>query len=139
MRNNDGESQMMVTCAKKDLMEILEKNRTKHVEEYTAACKAFKKAVLVTAQAHRSTLTTFIDELEGGKTGNLGKLPELNWHHLPRPQSYEESYTRALGMLKLHTEDKLTLDMGTYRRYVEDDWEWSGQAKASNRSYLVGG
>lgn len=138
--NNDNSSSTIVVTVKKDeLISILTANRDKHINEYKAACEVYKAKVLDEAKKAETQIIAF---QAAWKVANFDKLPKFpdvySFQQLPKPVSYEDSYTRALGMLKLHTKDEMTLDLQTYRQYVEDDWEWSASAKLSNSRYLGG-
>lgn len=138
MRNNGNESQMVVTVKKEELLKILEENRTAHVQEFENACKIYREKVLQEVRTHKSMLAEFENVFKEASFQDLPKFPDINLHRLPKPVSYVKSYDRAIGMLQLHSKDEMTIDMETYQKYVEDDWEWSAQAKMSNSSYLVG-
>lgn len=136
MRGGNGDDVMVVTVKKSELIEILTKNKAKHVDEFKQACAIYRKKVLEEYGAFKSGIAEFLHTWEAATDFN--KLPDFPRLHtqLTRPVSYEDAYDRALGMLKLHTKDEMTLDMTSYRKYIEDEWEWSSSAKLSNASYL---
>lgn len=55
---------------------------------------------------------------------------------LPKPVSYSDEYERAIGMLKMHVEDTIELDLAEYRQYIQDDWGWKHHFTASTSQYL---
>lgn len=137
MRSDGGTEVMVVTVEKAKLIQILKVNREKHVQEFKDACTVYKARVREEYAAFKTGIVEFLHEWDAATDWNkLPKFPEVH-SRLPKPVSFAEQYDRALGMLELHTKTEMTLDMATYRKYVEDDWEWSSQAKMSNASYLV--
>jgi hypothetical protein len=136
MRGNGTDSQMVVTVRKDKLIEILTENRAKHVEEYNQAVAIYRKRVAEKIGTIKEALTTWLIEFEKNPHKEV-TYPEA-YLRLPQPKSYEDSYTRTLGMLGLHTGETLTIDQDTYRQYVDDEWEWKAQSKMSNASYLSG-
>lgn len=134
-----GDSEAMtVTVRKSDLLRILTNNKQKHVEEFEQACAVYKKKVAEEYSAFRSQIAEFLHEWDAAtRWESLPRFPEMV-SRLPKPESFAAHYTRAIGMLELHAKDEMTLDMAAYRRYIEDDWEWSSRAKAVRDSYLVG-
>jgi hypothetical protein len=139
MRGGNGDDVMVVTVRKEKLVEKLTLNRMKHIAEFEKASGAYKKKLAQEYRAFKEGIVEYLAVIEETKNlEDLKSAPHFS-SKLPRPQNYAEYYDRALGMLELHSKDEMTLDMATYRKYIEDDWEWSSQAAVSNRGYLVGG
>lgn len=137
MRGGGGE-EMVVTVKTETLIAKLTENKVKHVDEYKKACDVYRTKLAEEFDGFKKEVETYLGKITNNKElEKLGYPPRLTTA-LPRPVNYEDHYNRALGMLRLHSKDEMTLDMASYRKYVEDDWEWSHQAATSNKSYLGG-
>lgn len=137
MRGGGGE-EMVVTVKTETLIAKLTENKVKHVEEYKKASEVYRKKLGEEFTGFKGELEKYLGQIADNKElEKLGYPPRLG-SNLPRPVNYEDHYNRALGMLRLHSKDEMTLDMASYRKYVEDDWEWSSAAATSNRGYLGG-
>lgn len=121
-----GNREMKVTVKKEELLEKLAKNREKHCADYVQACKGYKEAAI---KALSSRLDKFKDVDPANNSLNL------DFSKLPKPVSHERDYDKAIGLLKMHAEDKIVLDMEAYGYYVEDNWEWKAGFAATNSSY----
>jgi hypothetical protein len=53
------------------------------------------------------------------------------------PKDQTKDYDRIIGMLEADTEPTITLDEADYRRYVQDEWDWTSQWKTTNAAYGV--
>lgn len=136
----NGSTEMSVTVDKTNLIKILMKNREEHLKLFKEAHKAWRgktaeaygEAAVNAARAAKEWSAYFEGEREKPKSIYLGDA-----NNLREPASHVAEYDRALGMLTLHTGETMTLDMDSYRRYVDDEWDWSNQAKAIFDSYTV--
>lgn len=127
---------MTVTVAKAELVEILTRNRASHVAEFEHARGVWREKMKTAVQKHVEELTAYLKtELVEVAFEKIKPYPQPQISELPRPVSFAQSYDRALGMLKLHVKEEMTIDMDTYRQYVEDDWDWKSQALISNSRY----
>lgn len=133
---SDNESIMVVTVKKEALLGILQKNLKAHVEEFNTACGIYRTKVLEEAKDSIDKLIVYMEAFEKADFDNPPKYPDI-YLRLPKPLSYAKHYERAIGMLELHSKDEMTLDISTYQKYVEDDWEWSSSAKMSNSFYTT--
>lgn len=104
---------------KAKLRETLRSNREKHLAEFKEARVNYKKKALEFLRDQES-------EIEKGGV--------LAYSHLPAPQNHVEHYDTALRMLDQTTENLIELDVNSFRKLVEDNWEWSNQFKTSNAS-----
>ncbi len=66
-----------------------------------------------------------------------GKLVSLSFH-LTVPKDYSSVYRTTISMLELHTEDKINLEAGDYKKLIDDDWEWAQDFVISNSAYSSG-
>lgn len=142
IQGRNGSTDMTVTVEKNNLIQILQKNRDEHLRLYQEAHKVFRahiaNALDDAARRAASASAEWSRYYEGA--GPRPKIPSLTdeLHHLTEPQSHVEEYDRALGMLRLHTGETMTLDMTSYRCYVDDEWDWSHRTKAVFDSYTGG-
>lgn len=115
---------VMVSCAK--LLRVLQENRAKHAQEYTAALEGWREEV-------KEKMAEMLDSLavDSLKDPNLSELFKLE-----RPVSYEENYLTLIGMLEMATETEIELNQQQYQQYVEDKWVWKEQWSVSNRHYM---
>lgn len=138
MQGRNGSTEMVVSVEKNKLIAILEKNRDEHLKLYKEAHKVWRRQVSdaydEAAVRAREAAKAWSAYFEGDD--NKPKMVPLNDAlSLQEPVSHVDEYDRALGMLKLPTGETLTLDMASYRSYVDDEWDWSRQAKGVFHSY----
>ena len=89
-----------VTLKKEALLEVLKKNKEKHIAEYQEAKKNWK----VKAKARLGELLIELEEKE-----------ELPHPGLAKPISYEKDYTTAISMLEFSVDDTIELTQGEFR------------------------
>ena len=110
---------------------IVRTNKDKHVAEFVEAVADYKQAVLKIAQ----------DNLKVAKSGDLAKFKKME--DFPNePQSYENSYKRAIRMLELSVEDTIEVEEDVFNQLVLDEWNWKSMFSASNtmiKSYATFG
>jgi len=130
LQGRNGENIIQVQVDTKKLLETLKKNRETHIADYQKARIAFKEAAIKKAKA----------ALKDAEGINLDKkdLATISFHITP-PVEYTKEYDRAIGMLSLHTEPNITIDSGSYSKFVDDEWEWKNTFRHSNESYALGG
>jgi hypothetical protein len=104
-----------------ELLEILKKNREKHVAEYNLAVAGYPAAMIKELQ----------DQIKAVKKGTVKELHL----RLPRPTSYEENYTEVIEMLEMSVDKTIHLDRSGFKSYIKDEWGWSGAFKAMSSSY----
>lgn len=124
-----GSKDMKVTVIKAELLTKLGTNREKHIADYVAACKGYREAAI-------KALKEKLDAFEKGD--HQQKAMYLDFSKLPAPVSHEVDYDRAIGLLKMHAEEKIILDMDAYERFVIDNWEWKSGFAHTNSAYLGG-
>jgi hypothetical protein len=109
-----------ITVTKRDLLQQVKTNRTKHTTELSQAMQGWR------AQYYEK-LTAALELLQ--KQGN----PEAHIFLQP-PADHTKDYDRVIGMLELTTQDVVELDQLEFDRYVRDEWEWAGD-KLLNATY----
>lgn len=125
-----GTRDMKITVLKTTLLRKLRENREKHLRDFERAKEGYKEAALLALQKKLEIFSQF--------NGDSKEVPNLDFGKCPRPVCFIKDYDRAIGMLELHAEDKLILDMEAYQRFIEDSWDWKDTFHRSSSSYLVG-
>jgi hypothetical protein len=110
-----------VVVSKAELLTILEKNREQHKKDAEDALNGY----------YIEAKEKFLNALEAIRERK--DIPHIN---LFKPVSHVEQYDRAIGMLKMHVNDTVTLSMEEYASYVDDEWDWKHQWQLSNTAYL---
>ena len=105
------------------LLEMIEANRRKHIEDYNAALIVYRQKAI-------DELITALDMAEAG-----GKITR----HLdsPEPKSYEKEYDVCIKLLKFSVENTIELDVHQFRQYVMDEWTWSQTFETHTKAYNV--
>ena len=116
--------EMNITIKKNKLLTVLVKNKEKHVDNFKKAKAAFKDKAL-------SELNGRIGLIESGRSFDMN-------FSLPVPISYEKDYARAIGMLEFHMGESIELSQELYRKFIDDEWDWSRQFGVSTMSYVDG-
>lgn len=116
-----------VKLNREELLKIVRENMDKHVKEYEEAVVDYKALVLKLAKQNLSL----------AKTGDLSKFSKIQG--LPqKPQSYEDSYKRAIRMLELSVDSIIELEEEIFNQLVLDEWSWKRTFVASNTMYKTG-
>ena len=113
-----------VKVEKNELLGIVRENKKKHVKEFDESVKDYKKAAIKIAKEH----------VELAKSGELDQIAKIR--AMPqRPQSYEDSYNRAIRMMELSVEDVIEVEEDVFNQLVLDEWHWKNQFVASSALY----
>jgi hypothetical protein len=107
-----------------ELMDIVKKNKDKHVDAYTEAVEDYKAAVLKLTK----------DNLNLAKTQDLKNFVKIK--PLPNaPISYEPSYNRAIRMLELSVDEVIEVEEEVFNQLVLDEWSWKNSFMMTNSTY----
>lgn len=107
-----------------ELLDNLKRNRDKHLEEYQTAMIGWKEAVVKKMAAE-------LKRLEG-----TDEEPDLNFlSDLPKPVSYEKSYTEAMEVLEWENESLVVLNWQQMSQWARDEWGWSKTFLRTNAGY----
>ena len=124
MRNPLRNVMRSVKVDRTELLDIVRKNKVKHVKEFEESVKDYKKAAVKVAKEH----------VELAKTGELDQIAKIR--AMPqKPASYEKDYDRAIRMLELSVEDTIELEEDIFNQLVLDEWHWKNAFVASNSLY----
>ena len=106
------------------LLDIVQENKLKHIEQYIEAVEDYKIAVLKIAKLN----------FKFAKTGDLSEISKIK--SIPKaPESYESSYDKAIRMLELSVEDEILIDSTTFNQLVLDEWSWKQSFSLSGSLY----
>jgi hypothetical protein len=107
-----------------ELLEIVRANKLKHIASYDEAVIDYKQLVLQTATAN----------LKLAKTQDLESFSKIRSSPMA-PTSYEDSYQRAIRMLKLSVEEIIDVDEDIFNQLVLDEWTWKRNFMATTMAY----
>ncbi len=110
-----------VKVKKKELLEILRKNRAEHREIFEEASEAFRAEVIKELDLR----------LADAKAGKRIKLRI----ELVQSMDQTEEYDQAIAMCEMSVDDEISLSHDNFRNYVLDKWRWREQFIASNAGY----
>lgn len=115
---------MKVTVFTSQAIEVLEKNFAAHQEEY--------KQQLAGWQDKMKSFTGEVTKwaADGGSEWKRPAQPH-------KPQKFDKTYTRLLGMLKRHVETRIAFEDHEYDQIFLDKFNWKNQF-ASNSSLYTG-
>lgn len=108
-----------------ELLDIVRANKEKHIKEYAEAVIDYKKLVVKVA----------------GENVDIAAKDTVvkNFKHWPTtPESFEDSYKRAIRMLELSIEDIIEVEEDVFNQLVLDEWSWKRQFVGSTTSYKTG-
>jgi hypothetical protein len=111
-----------VKIKRKDLLEVVKKNRGAHRDIFLRAQEGFKKAAIAAIESMLS------DAREGKEVRRyIGLEP---------PTDQTKDYDRLVTMLEMSVDDEITLGQQEFACYVMDDWSWKAQFTQSTSRYL---
>ena len=94
-----------------ELIDALNNNKKKHVEDYDDAFKTWKEEVIV-------KLKELLDKFSSDPKTPL----EIN---LPEPVCFVKEYDIAIGMMELEVNEIIEISEQDSRRFFLDQWSWS--------------
>lgn len=107
-----------------ELLDIVRKNKEKHIAEFNEAVSDYLEVVIkITGE-----------NLGLAETRNFDQLAKIKSIPAP-PTSYESSYARSIRMLELSVDEIVELDEHTFNQLVLDEWQWKQMFTTSNLSY----
>lgn len=110
-----------------ELLDIVRANKDKHVADYLEAVNDYKALTIKVAQAN----------LKLSKTGDLEQFKRFK--AMPSaPNSYEDSYKRAIRMLELSVEDIIEVEEDVFNQLVLDEWQWKRGFITASATYKAG-
>lgn len=112
-----------VTVDKKELQEILIKNRSKHQAEYE---EAFEGYINTSIKSLEKILVAF----------KSGKTTKVKWNE-SRPTNNTKDYDRVIKMLEMSVDGFIELTSDEFANFVQDDWNWKDHWMLSNSKYMT--
>lgn len=112
---------MEIKVDRESLLERLENNREKHIEQYKEALRGYRV----------KCVEFFEEQLELAKQGRDFKTS----FNGSKPTSYSDDYDLSVSMVRYHTGDTLTLNSNDARCFLEDKWNWTSGFSMSNVLY----
>lgn len=110
-----------------ELLEIVKTNKEKHIAEYNESVEDYKKLVLQINTAN----------LKLAKTNDLEQFKRIKATP-SKPETYEDSYKRAIRMLELSIEDVIEVEEDVFNQLVLDEWNWKRAFTATSALYKSG-
>ena len=107
-----------------ELVQTLKKNREEHVEIVEEAQAEFRKLAI-------QKLDVMLKDAKSGK----GIRTSLG---LKVPTIHTDAFDNAIGLMEMTmraNEQTIEIDSGEYERFVRNNWEWTSEFIAFNRSY----
>jgi len=112
-----------VKMDRQQLLTIVKENKEKHIAEHVEAIEGYKLAVIKVAKFNL-------------KMANGGDVEKFKFAQMPRaPQTYEDSYTRAIRMLELSVDSIIELEEHIFNQLVLDEWAWKHDFAATSALY----
>ena len=111
-----------VTVDIDEIQQILVNNREQHKIDFADAINGYYIEIARELNAAMAVVEA------------RGDVPYI---HLTRPESHEEDYDMAIGMLTMHTDDTITISCEDYAKFVNDNWEWKHQWTHTNTQYYA--
>ena len=118
MRNGIASSAMKVRGD--DLLTKIEENRIQHIAEYKEAEEGYWAEL---QEKHEEALAAVKEREEPDRV------------YVPKPQSHEEDYDRAIMMLQMTSSDEILLDEQRFSQWVLDEWDWTHDFITTNSLY----
>ena len=128
--------------SRQELLEVLTKNAEKHEKDFRIAIEIWHTDVMNDLSEHRRKLKKFHRKFRDLSWEEMAdpKSDKMHMGHAlpfrPKPVNATKEYERAIRMLEMTTRENVELTADEFRNYVEDDWEWSREAKTINSMYL---
>jgi len=111
-----------ILVKKTDLIELVQKNKKTHLEQYELAVEGYWKTMAEEAAK--------LTEQAAART-----KPENVDINIFRPQNHLEEYETALKMLEMHQSDTVEISKEEFEKYALDKWSWKQEWKMSNSGY----
>lgn len=113
-----------VKVSRSELLEIVRKNKEKHIADFNESVEDFKAAAIKIAEQN----------LQLAQSGDVEKIAKFK--SLPtKPTSHEDSYTRAIRMLELSVEDVIEVEEDIFNQLVLDEWGWKQNFAVASALY----
>lgn len=106
-----------IKVVKQELIEKLKENRAIHKEEYEKAVLGYKINV-------KKALKEKLKELKNLPDLELGKFSTSFSVNLAKPDSHDDDFRLAIGMLELDVNEFAEISLEEYQQYYLNEWGW---------------
>jgi len=110
-----------VNIKKSDLVEVVTENRNAHRDLYEKAFHGYREECV-------KNLNLALDAI------NRGERIQIRIYDVC-PKDHTDDYDTVLNMLGLSVDEVIELTHQDFQQYVEDNWNWQEDWKASNSKY----
>jgi len=112
-----------ILVKKTDLIELVQKNKKTHLEQYELAIEGYWK-----------TMAEKADELREKAAARAKPVNVVI--NIFKPQNHLEEYETALKMLEMHQSGTIEISKEEFEKYALDKWSWKREWALSNSTYL---
>jgi hypothetical protein len=118
-----------VRIKRTDLIETIQSNRTRHIQEFTIANDSWK--VQFRAALQREALKVAEADSYSANTRWFDIQKEY-----PQPIGHVKDYDRVLRMLTMSADEIVTLSADDFNQFVMDEWTWKAAFTTTNSTYF---
>ena len=123
-----------VKMNRSELLDIVRKNKEKHILEYKEAVADYLLVIKKIAEQNVKIATSNRKVVEAST--DLNSINVVSYKSFPQqPSTFELEYSRAIRMLELSVEDVIELEDHIFNQLVLDEWEWKHKFVASAALY----
>lgn len=121
-----------VRLDRKELLKIIQDNRSKHNEEHAVALKGWRKAYAAEVKAKVDEWLEAAAKVEAG-----GEEPVSYFgHDLPdKPTLHVKEYDRIIRRMELSKDAEIFLSHSDFDKFVLDEWKWTAAHRIAVTSY----
>lgn len=113
-----------IRVSKKQLLEILQKNRREHRGVFLSAQAAFREVAIKALDA----------QLTAARKGRPFEFAQFL--RLEAPEDHTADYDRSIQMLEMSVDDIIVIDEREFQNYVQDVWQWSREWASNSLRYV---
>jgi uncharacterized protein (UPF0147 family) len=111
-----------VRIKRRELIEVVRKNKKEHRAEFLKAQEGYRQACI-------KELDQMLSDAREGR--NIRRAIQLT-----EPQDMTQEYETVLAMLEMSVDDVVELSASEFQCYVRDQWSWSTMVKSANSTYI---
>ena len=143
------QEQRVIEVNRRNLIDMLEFNRTKHIKDYEEAMAGYKAVLLakideafddakkqLEAQYEKTkTRVAAFNDSDIAKQRDSFTLIDPITVEMKVPRSYAKEYDAAIDMAKWDVRDTLELTHAEFTCFVRDQWDWKSGFEAVSLLY----
>ncbi len=120
-----------VKVKREELLHTIRENSQKHIDDYEAAIKGYKKMALTKVKETTDRITKQVESLEEGEMlRTVGYMINLTV-----PENHAKDYDQVIKMLEMCVEAVVVVGSQEFACYVMDDWDWKEDFRETTRMY----